>query len=104
MTIQTEFTPQEHHQGFKGIVHGGLIALILDETMVNLLWRSGKNAVSVEFSVRLKKPVSPGKTLFFKAGIEREEKRIVYTWAEARDEEGFLVALAKGRCMEIRES
>ncbi|GAG82024.1 unnamed protein product, partial [marine sediment metagenome] len=30
------------HQGFKDIVHGGLIGLILDEIMVNLPWKMGK--------------------------------------------------------------
>lgn len=40
-TIATEFVPQKIHQGYKDIVHGGLIGLILDECMVNLAWRLG---------------------------------------------------------------
>ena len=31
--IVTEFTGEERHQGFPGVVHGGILAAILDETM-----------------------------------------------------------------------
>ena len=31
----------KHHQGFKNIVHGGMIGLVLDELMGNLLWKTG---------------------------------------------------------------
>ncbi len=31
--IVTEFTGDERHQGFPGVVHGGILAALLDETM-----------------------------------------------------------------------
>ena len=70
--LKTEFTFAKIHQGFKDIVHGGLIGLILDEVMVNLLW------------------------------IEREDNRIVYTKASAQDEEGSIYAQAQAKCVKIK--
>ena len=32
--IQTEFIPRKIHQGYKNIVHGGIISTLLDEAMV----------------------------------------------------------------------
>jgi len=71
--MHTEFMPQKHHQGFKDIVHGGLIGLILDEIMVNLAWKMGKNAVTAEFNVRLKK-IAKKFSRSFKIEIEGVQK------------------------------
>ena len=77
--IRCEFLPRKYHQGFAGIVHGGIIGLILDEAMVNLLWKQGKHVVTAHLELRLKKTADVGEKLFFEAGIEAEEKRLIYT-------------------------
>ena len=100
--MHTEFLPRKHHQGFKDIVHGGLIGLILDEIMVNLLWRLGKNAVSAEFNVRLKEMTKVGGKLLFKGWIDKEESRMIYTKAEARNEEGAVIAAASAKCVKVK--
>ncbi len=68
--MQTEFVPLEQHQGFKGIMHGGLIGLILDEVVVNLAWKLGKNAVSAELNIRLKR------TLTYDQGREMAQHKL----------------------------
>jgi len=100
--LKTEFTFAKIHQGFKDIVHGGLIGLILDEVMVNLLWKLNIKAISGEFTVRLKKPCFVGKRLKFSGWIEKEDNRIVYTKASAQDEEGSIYALAQAKCVKIK--
>lgn len=102
--MHTEFIPQKHHQGFKDIVHGGLIGLILDEIMVNLPWKMGKHVVSVEFNVRLKKMAKVGKKLSFKSWIDREDKKIVYTKAEAKNGSGAAIATATAKCIKVNNS
>ncbi|HSQ59356.1 MAG TPA: PaaI family thioesterase, partial [Acidobacteriota bacterium] len=39
--MRTLWTPRKEHQGFKDIVHGGLVATVLDEVMVRLLYLRG---------------------------------------------------------------
>ena len=58
-SISTEFIPQKMHQGFKDIVHGGIIGLILDECMVNLAWRLGMHAVEGECEDEEGKRIAP---------------------------------------------
>ena len=101
--IQTEFVPLEQHQGFKGIVHGGLIGLILDEIMVNLTWKLGKNAVSAELNIGLKRVAKVGEKLIFRGWIDKEDKKIIYTKAEAKDENGAVVATATAKCIRVKE-
>lgn len=100
-TILTEFTPQKIYQGFKDIVHGGMIGLILDECMVNLVWKLGLHAVSAEYTVRLINPAAVGKRLIFSAKIVSEKPRIVMLEGECRDEDGKPIAASSSKCIMV---
>lgn len=101
--MQTEFIPLEQHQGFKGIAHGGLIGLILDEIMVNLAWKLGKNAVTAELTIRLKRAAKVGEKLIFRGWIDKEDKKIIYAKAEAKDVNSSIVATATAKCIKVKE-
>lgn len=75
--------------------------MVLDEAMVSLLWKLDKQAVSAELNLRLKKPVYVGERLFIEAWIAREEKKIVYTLADCKNEKQELVASASAKCMRV---
>jgi len=100
-TLRTEFIPQKVHQGYKDVVHGGIITLILDETMVNLLWKLGRPVVSAQMEVKLFQPTKPGEILYFKATISKDSPKVVYTQAEARKKDHTLVASATAKCVEV---
>ena len=99
--LYSEFVPSKKFQGFKDIVHGGIIGLILDELMVNLLWKRGTPAVSAQLDIRLKKMANVGQKLLFKSFVEKEDRRIIYTKAEARDINSDLIATASAKCVRI---
>ncbi len=64
------FTPDKWHQGWEGILHGGITATLLDEVMTHALWRRGYDAVTAELTVRLKLPIPLGERLTVRARIE----------------------------------
>lgn len=99
--MRTEFTPQKVHQGFVDIAHGGIIAMILDEIMVNLLWRLGKHAVTAEMNIKFKKPTTVGETLYFTGEIARQTRRIIYTRADTKKADGSTVASATAKCIKV---
>ena len=99
--IESNFVPEARFQGFKGIMHGGIMSLLLDEMMVNLAWKRGFHAVSAELTVRLKKPARTGRVIKLCGRIVSAEKRIIRTAAEARDESGELLAEAEAVCVRI---
>lgn len=101
--MESEFVPDARFQGFEGILHGGIMALLLDEIMVNLAWKNGLNAVSAELKVRLKKPVPIGQKIILRARIAGQEKRLVRTTAEARLPDGTLAAEAEAACIQIKD-
>ena len=99
--MRTEFTPQKIHQGFKDIVHGGIIALILDEVMLNLIWKQGKPAVTGKMDVKFKSPCRVGETLHFYGKIKEEEDKIIHTEATAQDKSGKVMATASAKCFKL---
>ena len=99
--IKTIFKPQEWQQGFGGIVHGGFLAILLDEVMVKLSYYVGRPAVTAEMNLHFKEPASVGKDIVVTGEIVRETKRIIYTKASARYQRGNIVAEAEGKLMRI---
>jgi len=56
--IEGEFTPNKSHEGYNGLVQGGILASIMDDAMVNCLFAYGVEALTAELAVRYRKPVS----------------------------------------------
>lgn len=102
-SIKTRFNFQKIHQGYKNIVHGGFIALILDEAMGNLIYRCGKRGITAQLELRIKQPTFVGQTLYFTAWIEKEDEKIIYAKAEARRRDGLLVAYASSKNVKLKK-
>lgn len=100
--IRAEWTPIKEHQGYAEIVHGGMIGLVLDELMGNLLWKMGRPSVTAEMSVRFLKPAHVGHPLHAEAWISSHKGRIAHVEAVARNAAGVAVAEAKGRFVQVK--
>jgi len=101
--MRTVWTPREEHQGFKDIVHGGLVATVLDEVMVRLLYLRGIPAVTAGMETKLLRPLRWGRAYRFEGWIVRDRGKAVVTEAEALDvESGEPVAWGKATCVRVR--
>ena len=60
---------KEHHQGWKDIVHGGIIAAALDEVMAYALGSKGVLGVTASLEVRFRKPVVVGEEYLLEAEV-----------------------------------
>lgn len=91
----------KEHQGFKNIVHGGMMAMVLDEMMVNLAWKEGVPAVTAELTVRLKKATKVGESVFLEGRLDGGEGRVLKATASAKNDAGQLLATASATCMRL---
>ncbi len=98
-TMKTEFTPLKAHQGFTDITHGGIIATVLDEVMLNLLYRKNIHALTAELKVRFLKATKVGEKLFFSSSIEEKKSKIIKTSAQAKNSKGQTIASAQAKCI-----
>ena len=100
--MRTVWVPRKEHQGFKDIVHGGLVATVLDEVMVRLLYLRGISAVTAGMETRLVAPVRLGLPYRFEGWIVRDRGRAVITEAEAlAAETEERVAWCRATCIRV---
>jgi acyl-coenzyme A thioesterase PaaI-like protein len=102
LRLTGRFTPRREHEGYKGIMHGGLSSALLDEAMVKLLWEVGIPAVSASLDVRLLRPARVGEPLVIKGWVKSDKGRVILTSAELRNASGELLAQADGKCVRVR--
>ncbi len=101
--IKTLFKPQEWQQGFGGIIHGGFLAILLDEVMVKLSYEVGIPAVTAEMNIHFKEPARIDEDIIVTGEIIRETKRIIYTKANAKYREGNIIAEAEGKLVRVEQ-
>ena len=99
--VRTTLVVPEHLQGFAGIAHGGILATILDECMVNTVWLRGKMAVTARFEVRLRQPVRVGSRVTFRAEVRRESARGFAVASRAELDDGTVVADGKAVLVKV---
>ncbi len=95
-TARAEFTPDDVHQGWPGIVHGGLIACLLDEAMGNVALLAGMNCLTADMKVRLRRPVLIGEPLIITSSITRKTRKLVKTRATIFLKDGAVIAESTG--------
>lgn len=95
-----EWTPDPRYQGYAGVLHGGIISTLLDETMIYAAMSRVGRAATVEISVRFLKPVRTGVPLRVTAEILEQRRRIVTAEAELV-QEGEVRARAAGKFVTV---
>ncbi len=96
------FTPQPEHQGYPGRLHGGVVAAILDETIgraVNAMG-AGNWGVTVELTVRYRKPIPIDREVCAVGRITRDTSRIFEGSGEIRVD-GEIAAEARGKYLRL---
>jgi acyl-coenzyme A thioesterase PaaI-like protein len=100
--MRTIWIPRKEHQGFKDIVHGGLVATVLDEVMVRMLYLRGILAVTAGMETKLIRPLRWGAPYRFEGWLVRDRGRAVVTEAEALDADGAVrVAWGRATCIRV---
>ena len=61
--VWTEFTPGPQHQGWPGVLHGGIMATLMDETMGRAAFLKKLWMVTAKMELTYRKPVPLGQTL-----------------------------------------
>lgn len=81
--------------GFSEVVHGGLVATVMDEAMA---WAVKQHcdewAFTAECVIRYKKPVQPGRAYYAKAWVVNAERRKISVEAGFYAEDGVELAKA----------
>lgn len=97
------FTPCEEHQGYPDRLHGGLAATILDETIGRAMNINNDEiwGVTVEFSVRYKKPVPLDQELRVVGRITNQRSRMFEGTGEILLPDGQVAVEGHGKYIKL---
>lgn len=102
--VRIEYVPKPEHVGFAGVVHGGIIATLLDEVMT---WacavRTKRFAFCAELSVRYLQPLRVAGKTFVTAELSANRRdRVFEAKAELHSESGAVFAKADGKYLPVK--
>lgn len=94
--LVASFTPRPGYQGFAGILHGGILAALLDETLAwTAMMLEGQYVVTASLDLKYRKPAPSNKPYELRGSVdERRGRRLRLSGAAAAD--GAVVAEASG--------
>ncbi len=99
-SVVADFQPREEHQGFPGVIHGGVVAALLDEALgrTSLLGNNQEWTMTGRLEVRYRHYVPYGPLLRVRArlGIERRRMMQASGVLTLADNENAVLAEAQG--------
>ena len=72
--VVTEFTPGDEHEGWPGIVHGGIITTLLYEVMENFAYQNGTIAMMRSMHTSFRRPAKTGRAHHGNSAPRRERR------------------------------
>jgi len=81
----TELTLTHHHEGWADVVHGGILAALLDEVMGWALFQQDCWGVTAQLGVRYKAPVTVGQRVRVEGWVTEVHRRILRTAGHVLD-------------------
>lgn len=100
-TCRTYFLAGPEHQGWNGVLHGGLVATLLDEVMAQWLWGRDITAMTAEISTRYSKAVPIGEKLTLEANMLSDRGRLVEMAGKLILPDGTVAARAKAKFLKM---
>lgn len=92
-----EFSVTKAHQGYKDIVHGGIIATIIDEALIKAALANGLNAMTAEVTVRFKNPLYINEPASIEAEITKHKDKLIEARAYITGPDSRKVAEGHGK-------
>jgi acyl-coenzyme A thioesterase PaaI-like protein len=102
--VRTEFVPGKHHQGWPGMVHGGIIGCLLDEAVSYAAQLLGVKCLTARIEMRLRRPALLQETLVITSHIKRHTRKLINSEAKISLEDGTVVAEGSATQFVIEES
>jgi acyl-coenzyme A thioesterase PaaI-like protein len=92
------------HEGPPGLVHGGVVATLLDHVLARSLRAAGRGGLTATLTVRYRRPVHLGVPLLLTAGMGETDGRRTTAHARlvAEDAPGVVLAEAEGLFVALR--
>lgn len=96
---RAEFTPRPEYQGWDGVLHGGILLTLLDETLAYAAMFAVGPAVTAEIQARLRRPAPLDETYHLFGNVTQARLGLIQARATVTDSAGHLIAEAEAKFM-----
>ncbi len=96
-TARAVWKPAKRFSGWTTMLHGGIVATLLDEAMAHAAIAAGVRAVTGRLEIRFRKAAPMDVTLVAQGRLESRRGRMLVLSATVTGEDGTLYAQAQGR-------
>src|SRR2546421_9860437 len=101
---EARYTALQRHQGYDGLLHGGVVTALLDEAMGWAIFHQGIWGVTAKINVSFRQPVPIGENLRVVGEIARDRGRVLETRGSVeRAEDGTVLAEAEAIFLRMPE-
>ena len=98
------YRAREEHEGWKGILHGGVTFCLMDEALGWCLFYQGIGAVTTKIETRFVKPVPIDSEVIVRAWVVRNRKRLYEAHAEVCMNNAEMMVLAEADAVMVAMS
>jgi uncharacterized protein (TIGR00369 family) len=103
-SYSTTFTAGAQHQGYDGIMHGGLVSTLLDEVMARYIYAKGFNAVTARLEVRFRQPTPIGELLTATARVVSQRGNLYEVKGQVTLPDGTVTAEGKATVAVVEDT
>lgn len=101
-SVISEIVADYRFQGYKDIIHGGVVFSMLDEVMVKAVLARGIFALTAEMKIKFRLPVKVGDKIVFTGTVTSTSHHLYRTIGEAVNQRGEVVATANATYLEAK--
>jgi uncharacterized protein (TIGR00369 family) len=94
---KAEMILYKEYQGYSGIIHGGIIAALLDEACAYAGISLGYYTVTAEMKIRYRKTLKVGEKIIIEAFAEQIKSKLIQAKAQIKDSKDTIIAEAEGK-------
>jgi acyl-coenzyme A thioesterase PaaI-like protein len=98
-----EYIASQEQEGLPNIIHDGIVAAMLDETMITINKYLEFTAITNELLIRYLQPAFINEKLYIRGYHVKKNKRVIENRADIENEMGKVVARAKGKYLTVDE-
>lgn len=106
-SVVTDFQPRQEHEGYPGVLHGGIVAAVLDETLgrTAVLGNMVNWTMTGRLEIRYRRNVPSVPLLRVRAWLDSERRRMIQARGvlTLADDEQIILAEAQGTFMALPE-
>src|SRR6266550_94325 len=95
---EARYTALQRHQGYDGVLHGGVVTALLDEAMGWAIFHQGIWGVTARINVSFRLPVPVGEEIRVVGEVTRDRGRLIETHGTVSRARSPTCAMGSNRC------